>query len=113
MDPIELLERHMGAFNRRDLEEFLSYYHEDNIGEDGDGKIILQGRTAQRAFLTVVFKQSPDLHCEILNKMRVEPFVVLEEYTTDWHAEGFPTEVHDVVIYRIENDKITRSRFLT
>jgi hypothetical protein len=113
MDPVELLERHMDAFNRRDLEEFLSYYHEDQVGEDGDGKFIVQGREAQRAFLAVVFEQSPDLHCEILNKMRVGPFVVLVEYTTGWHAEGFPTEIRDIVIYRIEDDKITRSRFLT
>jgi len=102
----------MDAFNRRDLEQFMVCYDENVVMEDGAGHVVMQGHDALRAFQERLFRQSPELHCQVLSQMRAGSYVVFDEYTTGLHAEGYPSELHNIAVYRVDGNKITHFRFL-
>ena len=108
----DVVEAQLDAYNARDLERFLDCYAPDAAIEDGTGQVMMRGREAMRIFYGQVFAQSPDLHCEIRQRIRVGQYVVDEEAITGLHFAGFPTEVHGVAVYRVEGDRIAHVRLL-
>jgi hypothetical protein len=58
------------------------------------------------------FDISPKLHAEIKARIVVGKYVVTEESVTGINLEGYPSEVNLVVIYRVEDGKITRVQTL-
>lgn len=109
MDPVQ---GQVDAFNRRDLEGFISHYAADAVIEDGDGNVMMRGHDAMRQLYGALFANSPDLHAEIPNRMRVGDYVVDEERATGAQMQGFPSEMHGVVVYRIQDGKIAHVRLL-
>ena len=113
MDPVQVVQGQVEAFNARDLERFLSYYSPDIVFEDGAGAVVAQGHDAMRALFGPLFAQSPDLHVDIPRRIHVGPWVIDEEQGTGAGPDtGFPPEVHLVVVYRVEGDTIVRMRSL-
>ena len=102
----------LDAYNARDLERFLSCYTPEAVIEDGAGNVMMRGREAMRALYGKVFAQSPELHCEIRQRIRIGNYVVDEEAITGLHLDGFPTEVHAAAVYRVEGDRIAHLRVL-
>ena len=56
---------HLDAYNRHDLETFLSYYAPDVVTEDGAGQVMMQGHDTMRQLYSTLFTQSPDLRAEV------------------------------------------------
>jgi hypothetical protein len=109
MDPVaEQLE----AYNKRDIDRFLSCYHPNVKIEDGKGNLLMQGHEAMRAQYSVLFNSSPNLHAHLVNRIRVGNYVIDEEKITGRIAEGFPDRLHAVAIYQVDSEKITHVRFL-
>ena len=108
----DIVAAQLDAYNARDLERFLACYTPDAVIEDGTGQVWMHGREAMRALYGQLFAQSPDLRCEILQRIRVGPYVVDEEAITGVHLAGFPTEVHGAAVYRVEGDRIAHVRIL-
>jgi uncharacterized protein (TIGR02246 family) len=109
MDPVQ---EQVEAFNAHDLDRFLACYAPDVVIEDGAGNVMMQGHDGMRRFYEPVFAQSPHLHADIVTRIRVGAYVIDEERGTGLNAEGFPPEMHAVVIYRVEGDKIVHARAL-
>jgi len=65
---------------------------------------------SMHAFYQQVFAQSPVLHCEIWQRIRVGKYVIDEEAITGLHLDGFPTEVHGAAVYRVEDGRIAPGR---
>ena len=99
-------------FNARDLDRFVSYYRADVVLDGGEGRVIGQGHAALRALCEQLFAQSPALHVEIPRRSHVGAYVIDEEAISGFVFEGFPTELHAEVIYRVEGDTIARARAL-
>ena len=76
------------AYNARDLERFLACYKPEVVIEDGVGQVLMQGHEAVRDLYSQLFAQSPTLHCEIRQRIRVGSFVVDEEAVTGFNLEG-------------------------
>jgi len=105
----DAVERQVRAYNERNLEEFLACYAEDVVVEDGDGAILMSGREEMRERYGRLFASSPDLHGEIVTRIRIGSYVVDEERITG-RPDG---ELHAVAIYRLDGDGlIDRVRFL-
>jgi len=111
-DPVAVVAAQVDAYNARDLDRFLECYSPDAVIEDGSGQVLLRGREAMRPVYGQLFAQSPELHCEIRQRIRVGPYVVDEEAITGFHLAGFPTEVHAAAVYRVEGDRIVHVRGL-
>lgn len=106
-DPVQ---QQLEAYNERNLEEFLEAYASDILIEDGAGEEIMRGMEQLRAFYGELFSNSPDLHCDVVNRISVGNWVIDEEKIEGVHAEGFPEEAHAAVAYRVTDGEITLVR---
>jgi hypothetical protein len=96
------------AYNAGDVERFAQFYAPDVRIEDGEGKVLLEGREALRARYGPIFAAHPQLHCRLASRIRIGAWVVDEERIT---GRG-PGEQHAVAIYRVKDGLITHVRFL-
>jgi hypothetical protein len=71
-----------------------------------------QGHDALRALYGQLFAQSPALHADIPQRINVGAYVIDEEEVSGFIFEGFPTEMHLAVIYRVDGDAIAHARTL-
>jgi hypothetical protein len=71
-----------------------------------------RGHEAMRAMYAPLFAQSPDLHVEIPQRIRVGAYVIDEEALTGFILTGFPSEVHAAAVYRVEGTAIVHVRLL-
>ncbi len=108
--PIDPVEEQLAAYNARDLERFLACYTSDVIVEDASDTRLMEGREAMRATYAALFANSPDLHAEVLTRIRVRDFVVDEERVTG--MRGMSESVHAAVVYRVRDGLITHVRML-
>ena len=111
-DPGSVVTAQVDAYNARDLDRCLECYSPEAVIEDGNGQVLMRGREAMRGRYGQLFEQSPELHCEIRQRIRVGSYVVDEEAITGFHLAGFPTEMHAAAVYRVEGDRIVHVRGL-
>jgi hypothetical protein len=110
--PVAVVAAQLDAYNARNLDRFLDCYSANAVIEDGTGQVLMRGREAMRPVYEQLFAQSPELHCEIRQRICVGSYVVDEEAITGFHLAGFPTEVHAAAVYRVEEDRIVHVRGL-
>jgi hypothetical protein len=103
------VERQLTAYNARDLDGFVTCYAEAVVIEDADGAVRTSGREAMRTRYRPVFAGFPELHADVVTRIRVGSYVVDEERVTG--GPGGP--VHAIAIYRLDDaGAIDRVRFL-
>lgn len=106
-DPVE---RQVDAYNRRDIDAFLSCYARDAVVEDATGTVVMQGHDAMRAAYSELFRTSPDLRAEIATRIRLGEYVIDEERVTG--RRGSAEEIRVVVVYHVAKDVIDRVRLI-
>ncbi len=104
-DPVE---RQLEAYNARNVEEFVRWFTDDVLVEDGLGNRVARGREELRARYRTMFDANPKLHCRLVTRIRVGAWVLDEERITG----RSPGEEHVVAIYRVEEGRISHVRFL-
>ena len=105
----DAVERQVRAYNEHDVGEFVACYSEDVVIEDGDGVVHISGREELRERYSQFFASAPDLHAEIIKRIRVGSYVIDEERVTG-RPDG---DMHAVAVYRLDGDGlIDRVRFL-
>ena len=109
-EKMDIIEEQLLAYNARDLDRFIAAYSPDVVIEDGEDKVLLKGHDQMRKWYGDLFEASPQLHCRIVNRLRIGKYVVDEEETTG--RKGSPTPLRVVMVYRVEGDKIVHARFL-
>lgn len=112
MDPVQVVQEQVDAFNARDLERFVRCYSPDAVIEDGQGNTMVRGHDALRALYAQLFAQSPHLHAEIPQRIHVGSHVIDEEEIAGFNFAGFPPELHSAVVYRVEGDTIAHVHLL-
>jgi hypothetical protein len=100
----EIVQKQWVAYNRRDIESFITFYSPDIKMFHLSGELILEGMEAFRNRYVERFN-NPELHCEIANRMVLGNVVIDHE-----RIEGvIPKAIYEViVVYQISDDKITR-----
>ena len=104
-DPVQ---EQLEAYNTGDVERFLACYTPDCVIEDGAGNRLLTGHGEMLLRYTTLFKNSPQLQCEIINRIRIGSYVIDEERITG----RVPAMNHAVVIYRVKDSLIEHVRFI-
>jgi len=100
-DPVE---RQVEAYNRRDIDAFLSCYAPDTVIEDTGGTVVMRGQDAMRATYSELFRASPDLQAEIATRLRVGEYVIDEERITG--RRGAADEIRVIAIYHVKDGLI-------
>ena len=104
----DAVERQVRAYNAHDVDGFIECYAEGVVIEDADGKLLLRSRD-QVAGHRRLFADFPDLHAEVVTRIRVGSYVIDEERVTG----GPRGDVHAAAIYRLDTDgNIDRVRLL-
>lgn len=97
----DVVQRQVDAYNRRDLEAFMACYAATAVIEWADGGKRFVGHDAIRGRYAEVFERAPDLHAEIVGRLRAG------EWTADEERVRMAGElVHVLVGYRVRNDLI-------
>ena len=104
-DPVD---EHVRAYNERNLERFIACFSPDCVIEDAQGAVVAEGHHDLHERFGRVFAESPELHCEILHRIRVGGYVVDEEQITG-RVGG---DQHGVVVSHVSNGLIDHQRFI-
>jgi uncharacterized protein (TIGR02246 family) len=106
----EVIRGALDAYNARDLDKLANCLAPNAVFLDGLGNKTIEGRENIRQIEGRAFDRSPKLHVEIITRMVIGNYVVTEEHVTGINLEGYPTEARLVVVYRVEDGKITRAQ---
>lgn len=106
-DPETIVQKQLDAYNDRNIDAFLATYTEDVKLFNYPNNMTSEGQEAMRQGYSGFFESTPDLHCEIVNRIVIGNKVIDEEYIT---ANG--GNFSAVAIYEVENGKIAKVTFL-
>jgi imidazolonepropionase-like amidohydrolase len=105
--PLALVQRQLNAYNARNLEAFLEPYAEDVEVYMFPDKLQYKGKEEMRKQYAF-FKNVPDLHCEIKERIIQGNTIIDKESVLGVGAK--PVEA--TAIYQVENNKIKKVYFL-
>jgi hypothetical protein len=108
MEPVQVAQEFIDAFNARDVDRVVSYFGAGAVIQDDAGNVQAQGEEAIRAHFGGFLPHSPNVHSEIRSRIHVGSWVVQEEHVTGLVlAEPVP-EFSIASAYRIEDGKIVK-----
>jgi len=107
--PVEVVQAQVEAYNRRDLDGFLSFYADDAQIFEYPDHLLMSGKDAMRERYQKLFEPAPALHAAILHRVTFERFVIDQERVTG-RPDGVPIEA--VAIYEVKDGRIVRVTFL-
>jgi len=107
--PQDVVQQQVNAYNARDLEAFIATYGPDIKIYNHPDKLGSSGHDAMRKTYGDMFKNTPKLHCEIVNRIVQGNFVIDHERVT-----GLPNGrvVNAVAIYEVRGDLIRNVWFM-
>jgi hypothetical protein len=109
MNPAEIAQAQLDAYNAQDLDTHCSFYADDIVVQDLGGAVTVDGAAAYRAKYEAVFAQFPQNRAELVNRIVVGNTVIDHERVSRG-PEGPVFEV--AAIYTFEGDKIARVDFV-
>ena len=105
--PRKIVEQQLIAYNNRDIDAFAETYSDTVELYNFSGEMIGKGKQALKKNYKTFFEATPDLHCEIKNRIVIGNKVIDEEYLT---INGQNRSA--VAIYEVENGKIAKVTFI-
>ncbi len=106
-EPETIVQKQLDAYNARDIDAFLDTYTEDVAMYNFPAEKSSQGQEEMRKGYAGYFESTPDLHCEIKNRIVIRNIVIDEENIT---ANG--NSFNAVAVYEVKNGKIAKVTFL-
>ncbi|WP_350292169.1 nuclear transport factor 2 family protein [uncultured Croceitalea sp.] len=105
--PAKIVQKQLDAYNARDIDAFMSTYTNDITLVNFPDKVVLKGQEKMRESYATYFDATPDLNCEIKNRIIIGNKVIDEEFITA-NGQNFSA----VAIYEVENGKISKVTFI-
>lgn len=106
--PEAIVDAQLAAYNRRDLEGFLSFYAEDAVLAKHPDQVTQTGKVEMRIRYQRNFS-NPNVRAEIIKRVAFGRFVIDHERVVAPPAKG---EFEAVAVYEIKDGKIVRVTFL-
>lgn len=106
--PEMLAQQQLNAYNLRDIDAFLEPYADSVEIYDLSGKLMMKGKEQMRRSYSGMFKNTPDLHCQLVNRIVEGNTVIDHESVSGWGDKP----VKAIAIYKIEKDKIAKVYFI-
>ncbi|MBM7693909.1 hypothetical protein JOC77_003353 [Peribacillus deserti] len=107
---IELAQRQLNAYNRQDIEAFLSVYSSSvEIREFPSNNLIYTGIEKMREVYTKLFEANPEQHAELKARTVHLNIVIDHEYITG-RSNGIDSEA--VAMYEVSEGTISRVWFI-
>lgn len=106
-NPTTIVNKQLEAYNKRDIDAFMKTYTQDIKLYNFPNNLSSEGQKPMRESFESFFSNTPDLHCEIKNRIVIGNKVIDEEYITA-NGQNFSA----VAIYEIENGLIAKVTFI-
>lgn len=106
--PAALAQQQLNAYNQRDIEAFLEPYSDDVEIYSFPNELQGKGKAAMRERYRSMFEKSPELHCELVNRIVLGDTVIDQERVTG--IAGRTLEA--IAIYAVRDGKIVRVTFM-
>ena len=108
MDPVQVVQDFIDAFNARDVDRVVDYFSADAVMQNDAGAVFAQGAEAIRTHFGGFLPHSPTVHSEIRSRIHVGAWVVQEEHVTGLVLEEPVPEFSIASAYRVEDGKIVK-----
>ena len=108
MDPVQVVQEFIDAFNARDADRVVGCFSADAVMQNDAGTLFAQGAEAIRTHFGGFLPHSPTVHSEILSRIHVGSWVVQEEHVTGLVLGEPVPEFSIPSAYRVENGKIVK-----
>jgi hypothetical protein len=108
MDPVQVVQDFIGAFNARDVDRIVGCFSADAVLQDDAEHIFAQGEEALRAHFGQFIPHSPDVHSEIPSHIHVGSWVVQVEHVTGLVLEEPVPDFEIISAYRVVDGKIVK-----
>jgi len=105
--PEDLAQQQLDAYNLRDIEAFLEPYADDVEVYTFPNTLNYKGKETMRKRYGKMFKNVPNLHCELENRI-VKGNVVIDKERVQFNDKI----IEALAIYHIENNKIKKVYFV-
>ena len=106
-DAEKVVQDQLDAYNSRNIEAFVNTYSDNVKVFDFPDKPLFEGKDKMHESYGSFFESTPDLNCEIKNRIVIGNKVIDEEYLT---INGINYKA--VAIYEVENGKIANVTFI-
>jgi imidazolonepropionase-like amidohydrolase len=106
--PEALVQQQLNGYNARNIDAFLAPYSDSVALYNFNGKLLTKGKEQLRKQYSGYFDKSPDLHCQILNRMVQGNTVIDQENVTITGRKPFG----GIAVYIIEHGKISTVHFI-
>jgi len=108
--PEDIVKQQVNAYNARDIDAFVSFYHPEATVYSFPDQIIASGHDEIYTRYDQRFSEAPELHCKITDRIVQGNFVIDQEIIT-----GIPgvDELEATVIYEVEGNYIMNSWIIT
>ena len=109
--PLEIVQRHLECYNRRDLDAFCACFADDiALYEWNTSTPNYVGKEALRERYRHLFQHSPALNCQLANRIALGRVVVDHERITG--RMGAPEVLEILAIYDVDGGLIRSIRFV-
>lgn len=109
--PQQLVQQQIDGWNTHDAVKFTAPYADSTTLYTFPNQVLARFRTRKEIedYYTKVFKENPNLHCDVANQMVQGNTVIVHEKISGWSNRP---NFDSLVIYHIENDKIVSVHFV-
>lgn len=104
-----VVDGHLVAYNRQDLQSMLQYFHPEIEAYSSSGELQLKGLEEFRLAFAETFKSKPT---EVVVARIVQGNRVIDQVDTSFQENGRVVTERDTVVYTIEKDLIRKITFL-
>ena len=103
----KIVNEQLDAYNARDIDKFVATYSEDIEIYNSKGVMTMKGHEQLRERYNNLFKNTPNLHCRIVNRIKINNKIIDNENVTmnDRLVEA-------VAIYEVVDGKIKKVTFV-
>lgn len=105
--PEQLVQRQLNAYNARNIDAFMATYAENIEIYDFNGDLLMKGQDPMRTRYQSMFENTPNLHCELVNRIVMGSTVIDQE-----HVRVGDRFIDAVAIYTLADGKISQVTFV-
>jgi hypothetical protein len=106
--PESLVQQQLNAYNHRDIDAFLEPYADDVELYEFPNKLMGKGKESMRKEYSAMFKQLPNLHCEVTTRIVQGNTVIDHESVAGMGSQ----KLKAIAVYEISKNKISKVYFI-
>ena len=107
--PTDIAQGQLDAYNKQDLENFLSWFSEDVEVYNFPSELVYRGKLEMRKRYFEAWKQNPNQKAKLTNRIHVGNTVMDKEHVT---GRSNNIDLFVIAIYKIENETIKQVYFV-